>query len=308
MPRKSKSRANDSVRELLHGGKPVPQGLMRQHVRDLKRKFETRFKEKSALQQQAQKYLAEAQSSSGEPAPEGSEATKALNGLRLIAEQLAKRKLTILPHVNGAGGILSGHYSLNMVPPYDYSDFSANVDFGNPTVSASADESSGEMRSSVATDFKAKSGGDTFTALGIYFYPRFQNGTLRASVNPSFIFSWWANSLSSLPMVQVANTLAYGAFGITAYSGSTIVAQNAQDFSLWQEFIARDLQFDFGSKNESLAAQMNVDGEHSYVISLCCYSIAQAGGWPGSLAGATLNTSLPSITVDVEIGLPLENA
>lgn len=190
MPRKTKGEASHIVRELLHGGKPVPQGLMRRHVADLKRKLETRFKEKSALQQEAQKYFAQLQNSSSAPAPDSPEAKRALNGLLQITKRLASRKLARPLGVAQIGGILAGHYTLNVVPPYDYSDSWTSVGFGNPTLSASADKSSGEMTCSVASNYTAKSGGEAFSALGIYFHPAFQSGTLRASISPSFLFSW----------------------------------------------------------------------------------------------------------------------
>jgi hypothetical protein len=109
-------------------------------------------------------------------------------------------------------------------------------------------------------------------------------------------------------MVLPADSLASGTFSITGYRGSTVVSQIDQDFTLWQEFNAGDLEFDFGWMSRSLSAEMNVYGEYSYVISLGCLCTALAGGWPGSLAGATLNTSIPSVTVDVQMELPLENA
>ena len=83
--------------------------------------------------------------------------------------------------------------------------------------------------------------------------------------------------------------------------------QNIQNFTLWQEMIARDFEFDFGSTTRSLGAEMEIDASHSYIISLACTCLAEAGGWPGSLAGATLNTALPSVSLDVA-GLPLPNA
>ena len=60
---------------------------------------------------------------------------------------------------------------------------------------------------------------------------------------------------------------------------------------------SQELDFDFGSNSGYLLmAEMNVEPDQVYEVTVFCEGAADGKGWPGSVAGSNLSITLPSIT------------
>ncbi len=286
--------------EFLRGGKTVPEGLVRRRMADVKRRVKARFEEKNALQRQAAQYWSRIQKPIGEDA----EAARAVDGLRGIDERLAKRKLIVPAAPREVAGILAGSYSVRVTPPYDYAFAGSSFVFppvGNPDSAASADKNSGQLSCSIATDHANPSYGSPYAEMGIYFHPLFGPAILRVWANPAFAFSWWANSISA---ASPAGSFGHGwlEIWILQAGGSGPLYWRFQDFASWDVYAKQELEFDFGSNpGSAVFGQLQVDPSYVYGLSVSCECEATGSGWPGSLAGANLSITVPSITFEVDL-------
>jgi hypothetical protein len=293
-----------SVLELLHGGKTIPESLLRKHMDGVKRRLEAQFKEKTAFERRAARYWDEIkkQKPSARIAAQGANATRAAADLRGIMDPMAKRKLTVPPVAGEVGGIIAGSYTIIATPPYDYETYSTHAGFGSPALSAGADLNSGELRCYVVTDANAPSGGTASVALGVTFVPRFSPAILQVSASPSFAYFWWSYAFPT-PMCHFALTMASSSLGIMGFRGDSVVNANPDEFPMWGEptQFCEQNNYDFGSiPSHPFSVQMEVDSGHYYVIFLMCFCEALADAWPGARAVASMTAALPSLTLNVQ--------
>ena len=285
--------------EALHGagGKAVPKHLFQQHLTALTRGLQSQLREKRALAKPAAQ--ARSRTTRSMPGSASPRVAGAADGFRGLSER-AKRKLAVPVLPVQLGGILAGTYTLRVTPPYDLASTDTSIGFGSPALSATAGRNSGQMSCFVVSDVAAASGGTAMATLGVLFTPRFSPAILSASANPAISFFWWVNAQPT-PQCHAADSRASVLFGIISVKGLSVDGESEQDLPLWDEPITfcEENNFDFGTRQSSLSAQMDVDSSHSYIVFLTCFSSALADSWPGSRAVANLAVTLPSITLDV---------
>ncbi len=294
--------------ESLLGGSSFPASLLRRRVAQVERSLNGQFKEKSALRQDAGRYLRTLQQTMSSGASASKEISRAVAGLRNFSERLAKRKVVAPAAPRLRSGIVAGRYAVNIAPPYNNPLELYGIPDGNPTVSDTANADTGQINLSVISDYENPSEAWAFAELYITFNPPF-GGTLSASANPSIVFSWWVNAVQDF--IHDGLTEACLSFGIITYSpAGLLVGQNTNPYKLWSEMQTNQLDIDFGSQTMPVSAEMSVgEGDVCYVFLNCmCHVVAL--GWPPvlprpglysrSLAAATVALTLPSITLDLQ--------
>ena len=302
---KHKTDSQDSALEFLRGGRSVPEGLVRRHMAQVKRTTSARLREKTALQREVAKYWGKIQkpiSKSG-----GDEKVKrAVDGLRGISEQLAKRKVSAPVVATEAPGILVGHFVVKVTPPYDYAFVWTEPLLGNPDLAASADQNSGQLSCHAVTDngSPSPSAGFAYAETGVYFRP-IAPATIRVWSAPAVGFSWWTNSLNqNSPVISIGS----GGLAIYGQEGSIYGTGSAFQTFLtdWDEEMVQTLRFDFGSSfaGEPQAVEMEVDPSSWYVLFVGCNCSVAGQGWPGSIAGSNMSVTVPSITFEVDLTRP----
>jgi hypothetical protein len=293
--------------QFFQGADRVPKDLLRRHKADVQGRLEARLKNKSAALESA-RYWKKLRPSTASAA--GRAAKQAFAGLRGITDRVAKQKVAVPAPVLEMPGFLPGVYSMRLTPPYDYGNTLALGDptdegFGVADAAASADKVSGQMEVSVSTGGVKPSSGVTKlnlglaqAELGVFFRPLFGPAILRVWANPSFAFYWWINAA-----VDDGTTAGVCALWITGYKGTKVLGDSGsgQQSTLWERDLFGIVEWDFQSNpGFPLAAQLEVDTSHFYVLGVSCECDASGGGWPGgSLAGGHLSMTLPSITLEL---------
>jgi hypothetical protein len=292
-----KTKRNESDFDLLQGGKLAESVVLRQFA-DVKRKLAVEMNDETAIRRQAAKYFNQIATPIYEE--DDAKSVQAIDGLRRVTEQLAKRKLPaprklrILPDTWGT-------YSLRFTPPYSglgsYAVGQISSVIGNPTISASGVDSLGQLNCSVATGFDKPSSGTASNLMGVYFKPMFREATARISFESEIAFSWYVNSIRN----KAATSRAQGLIQLYQYDGAFVQpALHRGAFIGWNIYAENRLDFNAHSDaGPTWSLEAPVSSNHFYfvVISLSCS--AGGVGWPGSLAGASAMVTVPSITVTV---------
>src|SRR5689334_20419326 len=127
-------RRHQSDFEFLQGGQ-ISDGNLRRHVANLKKKGAAELSEKSAIRQEAAKYLSQAQPTIADD----KKLAQAEKGLRAFSERLAKQKLSAPKKVIRPPIPIWGTYTLKFTPPYTglgtYSVGQISSVTGNPSIS-----------------------------------------------------------------------------------------------------------------------------------------------------------------------------
>jgi hypothetical protein len=296
------TKGQERASEVLRGPK-IPESMWRRVFAHASRHRAEEIREKSAMRQQAAKHLSRIEQPIAGTAGGDPEVQRALSGLRAITDRVAKRKLVAPRSAKVLPGILAGTYALRFTPPYAQSSGSETPDpGGDPTLSASSVPNLGQYNVGVATDPNSRSGGGCNYWFGVSFTSLFEPATVRVQLDAQIAFSWWVNSIgpsaSSIGEVLVL---------ITQF-GNGVIAQNDAFAAYWNQVAYRELNFDFGSMTVPVSVEAQLSNA-SYPVFVLVNVVAgaQAAGWPGSLAGANLAVTVPSITVEVTKN-PLETA
>jgi hypothetical protein len=306
MPSK-KSRTESEVLQYFRGGKGLREDLVRRYISEFQKKKNAQVQKRGTTEQQMAKYLTQvkglAQAAAGDP-----QTAKALDGLLGIHKKLAKQKIAAPSVVRGPGGILPGRISVKVTPPFDYDEVIQTVLAGDqPVLSGSADKNTGQMSDScMVAIHPGRSGGSMYTTVGIYFHPM-TPGTLTVYANPTFSFQWWTNSIADYSPVRSAGAGALTIYGIdvvrettTGLSGIDVVA--GTQFFMWEEDQTSQVRFDAGfDLQASVSVQTPVDQTLVYLLFVEAFTHVEGMGWPGSLAGAIMSVTVPSISYDFEI-------
>lgn len=306
MPSKHKRTGSESgALEFFRGGKAIPEALVRRHIADVREKRKALFERTTSTKRQMTKYLSQIQSLSG-PDPSDPQTAKALDALLGLHKKLASQKLAFPKIPIGLGGILPGRISATVVPPFDYDVTIPTVIEGEPTLTLSADKNTGQMSVSCVTSVQNESNsGSAYATVGIYFHPM-TAGTLIVSANPTYSFQWWTNSLNSGASVR-----SFGSTGLTIYGvdvaaevtggTGTIVSVAGQSLFTWDEDQTGQVDLDFGSDlHTPVSTQIEVNPTLVYLLFVEADTHVEGVGWPGSLAGAVISVTVPSITYEFE--------
>jgi hypothetical protein len=78
-------------------------------------------------------------------------------------------------------------------------------------------------------------------------------------------------------------------------------------FDTWDPQATQQIQFDFGSNPHiPVSVQLEVDPSFACVMFVSTTTHVENVGWPGSLAGAMMSVTLPSITYELDL-IPVLN-
>jgi hypothetical protein len=308
MPSKKKQKSPPgNALQILRGGEAVPKDLVHRCIADIQQKRTKELSQRIATERRMAKHLGQAQ---GFLAPDISDAqiARPLDDLLGIHQKLAKQKI-LAPRVpGGLGGILPGRITATVVPPFDYDVIIPSILAGNePTLEGSSDKITGKMSGSAFTSTKRGfNGGSVFTTVGVYFHP-LGPGTLTVHATPTFSFQWWTNSIGANSLVR-----SFGSGGLTIHgvdvasqttgATGTIVSTAATRFKLWDENQTDQVRFDFGFDLQA-PTSLHVDVNHDlvYLLFVDADVHVEGVGWPGSLAGAKIAVTVPSITYDFQV-------
>jgi hypothetical protein len=296
--RKTKGRAKQHKQtdlEFFQGG-PIADSVVRKHVADVKRRLAAEFDEDNAIRQQAAKLSSQLTA----PIYDGEQSELAIDGLRKVTERLAKRKLP-KPAIHRFIPDIFGRYTLKFTPPYlglgGVAAGQVSSVTGNPTLVATGVDSLGQMTCSVDTNFEKPSSGTASNLMGVHFKPMFKHATARISFDSQLAFSYYVNSIRNkiatargqglIQLFRFDNAFVQPALQRGAFIGFNEIAQNELDFNA------------HSAAGPTWFLEAPVSSDHFYfvVISLSCS--ARGEGWPGSLAGAKVMVTVPSITVTV---------
>jgi hypothetical protein len=299
MGTKSKSaKGGAEILKFLRGGKPMPESFLRRRMADAKRTVAAGFKEKYAIDKQYAKHWKQIYKPS-KPDVKDPQIAQGLDGILSIHKKLAKQKL-LAPIIPGElGGIFPGRFGATIPAPFDYAYSIAFPDSGNPTLTGSANKTTGQSSASAITDSAAPSAGSVYTEIGIYLHPMFGPAVLSVSAHPAFSIEWWINSLNTNSPVRAFGAGALGVYAQTGEIGPTTGTDAV--FDTWDEQETQTVLFDFGSNPHiPVSAQVNVDTSFECAIFVATTTHVEGVGWPGSLAGSIMTVTLPSITFELD--------
>ena len=308
MPSKKKRTSlQGNALQILRGGKAVPRDLVHRCIADLQQKRKAQLDQRNSTERKMAKYLGQAQGS-GKSDTKDPRVTQSLDSLLGIHQKLAKQKLVAPQVPGGFGGILPGHITVTVVPPFDYDVIIPTVLAGNqPTLDGSSDKNTGKMSASAITATQPGfNGGSMYTTVGVYFHP-FGPGTLTVHATPKFSFQWWTNSIRPTALVRSFGSGALTIYGVDVASQTTggvgtIVSGASTQFKLWDENETAQVRFDFGFDLQApTSVQLDVNHNLVYLLFVEADVHVEGVGWPGSLAGAKMAVTVPSITYDFEV-------
>jgi hypothetical protein len=310
MAKKSGSTLEGDALKIFRGGKGLPEKAVRQYLSDLRNKEKKQIEKVTAIKQQMTKYLTELQKA-GEPQP-GRGNTKALEGLLSAHKKLASQKLVAPKIPIGLGGVYGG-FSVQVVPPYDYDQvISEPYDAPGATISGSANRLTGQLAvSAVSSSEPGYNGGGYYATVGIYFHP-VTAGTLTASINPTYSFEWWTNSLASFETVQSFGEGALTIYGIDVAGETTsglsgIETTGQTQFVHWSDTTPDAIGFGAGFDLQTpTSLTVDVVPTQVYLIFVDVNVDILAAGWPGSLAGGMLSATVPYINYEFQVRQVLE--
>src|SRR5262245_53962167 len=298
--------------QILRGGKAVPKDLVHRCIADIQQKRSKELSQRSATERRMAKHLGQVQ---GVLSPDIRDAqiVRPLDDLLAIHRKLAKQKILAPRVAGGLGGILPGRITVTVVPPFDYNVILSSILAGNqPTLEGSSDKNTGKMSGSAITATQPGfNGGSMFTTLGVYFHP-LGPGTLTVHATPTFSFQWWTNSIGANNLVRSFGSGSLIVFGVdvasqTTGATGTIVSTAATLFKLWDENQTAQVRFDFGFDLQApTSVHLDVDDHLVYLLFVAADVHVEGVGWPGSLAGAKIAVTVPSITYDFQVQQVLE--
>lgn len=288
--------------ELMQGGRP-PEGSLKSHLAALKKGFGAEMHEKLAMRQQAAMYLG--QLSAPTSAPAGTKAEEAMKGLREITDRIAKQKPAKLEEVIGPPTFW-GQYTMVFTPVLyvneglgPYSEGQITSETGDPTATATGNETLGQLTCNVDTSYEKPSGATATNLLGVFFQPKFPQANVRITFASQIFYSWYVNSIHSQKSVSEAQ----GLFELYKYDGAFLQPPlQSKAFLCWSETGMNSVDFDVVNQagpTWALEAPVIFNPNLWYAIVVRLTSCASGTGWPGSLAGANATVTVPSITLTV---------
>ncbi len=270
---------------LQTGGQRVPADFTARRRDAVQRHLETQSNRGHAIVRRKIKALGGLQPAGpGDPRAEAE-----LLGLhqRLAGHPLAAPKIAA-----EAGGLFPGRITVKVTPPFDYA-FTI-PDHEGETISSGFANTNGQLAGRAVTARKrGLQHAGMYAEMGIFFHP-LTAGTIRVSANPTFSFQHWTNSLGS-SFVRSFGSAQLGIFTFDrqGHIGGGPISQ----MKTWNEEQVGQVRADFGfDQTAALSVQMDVTRTLVYALCIALDVHAFGVGWPGSLAGADLAVSVPSIT------------
>jgi|GEM_PF-1282918 hypothetical protein len=296
MAQKSKS-VEDFPVELLSGGKPVAEKLVRRGMLDLERELTKQFNEERDLEVEATGHMSQVRDALLTKAISTDQMATGVRGLRALDYRLSKAKLNLPKIPSQKRSIRTGSIVANVVPPFTY-QWTWSATSGNPSLSLAANRTTGQMSFNIWNASRDASG-SARAAIGIYFRPVTESGFLRLWSNPAFNYSWWTYCAFASAHSDAFIGLYVGRYTLAGGYDATLISQQ---INLWND---DSWWSGAGSHNGSnsgypLFSQFNVDRSHWYALWVWCGGRASAVGWDspfwGSGAASNLAVTIPSMT------------
>lgn len=212
--------------------------------------------------------------------------------LLALHKKLAGSPLTAPKIAAETGGFFPGRITVKVTPPFDYA-FTIPDAEGDATSSGFANTNGQLAGRAVTSRTRGLQSAGMYAEMGIFFHP-LTAGTIRVSANPTFSFQHWTNSLGT-SFVRSFGSAQLGIF--TFDRQGHIGGGPIMQMKTWNEEMTGQIRADFGF-DQPAALTVHMDVTRTLVYALCVALDVHAFGvgWPGSLAGADLAVSVPSIT------------
>jgi hypothetical protein len=311
--RKKRTPPKVDVLQALRGGKAPSRNLVQQVLANVHEQRCKEFDRGSTSERQMAKYFDQVQQLPGVNTKDPGVA-RSLSGLLSLHQKFAKQKLAAPKAALDLGGFLPGHIAVNAIPPFDFDHvlFGSGTGSNIATRTASANRLNGQINLSAITSAnQGFGGGSAYGVVGLYFHP-FGSGTLTVRAAPKYSYQWWTNSIRPTALVKSHGHVSLVIYGVDAYGDTTgetgtIVSTAATVLFSWDEEETNQVRFDFKSDLQTPGAvTMNVDHSLVYYLFVEAQAAVHGFGWPGSLAGAKLSITVPSIAYDYHLHPVLE--
>lgn len=297
--------ASDAL-QFFRGGKGIAESVVRKELARVRELGKNELEDAGRTRQSMAKHLAELE---GWTPPDYSDpkTAKSVAAVRALHEKLAKQKLAAPGFKGGLGGILAGEISARIVAPFDF-DVVIPTELAGPAadVSGASNKSTGQMTASAVSSMTPGfGGGSMYTTVGVYFHPP-TAGTLSVSASPKFSFQWWTNSLGT-NLVRSFGSVRLTVYGVDVASQTTggvgtIISTAGASIYQWDETQTGQIGLDFGSDLVGAAStSLAVNHTLVYLLFVEAEVHVEGVGWPGSIAGAKLAVTVPSISYDYRV-------
>jgi hypothetical protein len=282
----------------LYGGLAPSAAVARRATAAKQKAQSAAFAKEQALRLKHARIMDRLQASMLKSLGKDAEVRRAVSALRSLARQARGRKLA-RPVVPVHKPRIVADLGATVVPPYDFQEvlFSST---GSPINYSSADQSAGQITSSIATDFDSPSSATVTAGVGIFFHPPTDcPGTLSISATLSFTFDWSIVCGFASAHSDGWVGLAVERFDLAGLPAGMLVDQKI--FQWWSDGSWLDNGNFPGSNNAfPLMATCTVDSQHVYHIWVRCGGSVSGAGFANlfgrSSAGSGIEASLPSIT------------
>jgi hypothetical protein len=293
----SSTRRGIAVKDLFGGRFLDPESVLGS-MSTLEERLVAEFKERTRINaeiaEQARKGAGRILTQTNEDQGDGD----AVAGLRNIAAKLRDRELREPHRADVKEGVYVGSIGAVVNPPFDYQWTWSAVD-GNPADNTeSANRNSGKMSLTFDTDDSDNSSSISGrAAVGIYFYPPADNGTLQIWSSPAYTDQWYDICSFDSAHADGWIGLYVASYDLTGAPTGAVVDQQVtlwSDSSWWSGGTGQGSNAGFGL----YAPPMQVDQDHQYVIWVWVGGDVSAQGWgtfSGSGAGDQLKVTVPSI-------------
>lgn len=309
MPSKKKIRApkNDVV-QTLRGGKAPPRNVVQQALANMHERRSAEVEKGSANSRQMAKHFDQVQQLPSINTKDPN-VSRSLDGLLGLHQKFSKQKLLAPKAPKDVGGILPGRISVNVAPPFDFDHvlFGTGTGSNIATRTASANLLNGQIDlSAITVPNKGFGGGSAYGVVGLYFHP-VGSGVLTVRAAPKYSYQWWTNSIRPTALVKSHGHVSLVIYGVDAYADTTgevgtIVSVASTNLFHWNEEETNQVRFDFKfDLQTSGSVSMNVNHTLVYYLFVESQVGVHSVGWPGSLAGAKMAITVPSIAYDYEL-------
>jgi hypothetical protein len=289
-------------------GKAPPRNVVHQALANMQAQRDDELEKGSANQRQMAKHFDQVQQlpniNTKDPG-----VSRSLDGLLALHKKFSKQKL-LAPKVPGdVGGMLPGRISANVVAPFDFDHvlFGTGTNSNIATREATANRLNGQIHlSAITVPNKGFGGGSAYGVVGLYFHP-IGSGVLTFRAAPKYSYQWWTNSIRPTALVKSHGHVSLVIYGVDAYAGTTgevgtIVSVASTNLFIWNEEETNQVRFDFKFDLQTAGSvSMNVNHTLVYYMFVESQVGVHSVGWPGSVAGAKMSITVPSIAYDYEL-------
>jgi hypothetical protein len=282
----------------LFGGKFLPQEMVLQSMGMLEQRLTAEFHQRSRLNAELAQQARKASARLLDQVRGDQGAADAVAKLRSIGANIRDRELRDPHRAEVKEGVYAGSIGAVVKPPYDY-QWTWSAVSGNPADNTEvANKSSGKMSLVFDTDESDNSSSISGrAAVGIYFYPPADNGTLQVWSSPAFTDQWYDICSFDSAHADGWIGLFIESYDLTGAPTGILVDQQVSlwnDSSWWSGGTGQGSNAGFGLSSPPI----QVDQDHQYAIWVWAGGYVSAEGWgtfSGSGAGDQLKVTVPSI-------------